>query len=265
MRVQRHGLNRTGRDWVLGDIHAGYASVAGAVQAIGFDWANDRLFSVGDLVDRGPEPHRTLAFLRNPRVAALRGNHEDMFLELYSDGTPPEAAVEYVTSHNGMGWFRDLPQDERLAFIDAFSKLPIVMEIETSRGMVGLVHGEVPLGMDWAEFVAAIEAGDKRATKSALWGRTRIEHRVDTGVRGIDRVFCGHSIVDTPTRLGNVYFIDSGNFVGVNSGDPDAGRLTVAELISRTMTFQALPPSGEFFDIRADAVPETAPFGRYAA
>lgn len=263
MRVVRHALNTAGRDFVIGDIHGTYSVVAAALNGVGFDFGRDRLFSVGDLVDRGPESRRALAFASNPSIHACRGNHEDLFLEMYEDGdNPNEEAVRFWTSRNGMSWWMDVPQDERLALIAAFRSLPIVQEIETARGTVGLVHGEVPPGMDWRTFTDAIEAGDKRVIKSALWGRTRIEHGDDTGVRGVDRVFCGHTIVDSPIRLGNVYFIDSGSFVGVRSDDPEQGRLTIADLISCTQTFRS-PPSGEFFDVRAEPVLDR-PFGAYA-
>lgn len=265
MRIMRHAINTEGRDFVVSDVHGTYTVVAAALNGVGFDWKRDRLFSVGDLVDRGPESRRALAFMRNPRIWPNRGNHEDLFLEMYEDGdTPPEEAVTYWTDRNGMSWWRDLVQAERMEMITAFRALPLVQEIETVRGTVGLVHGEVPKGMDWQTFIDAIEAGDKRTTKSALWGRDRITHNDDTGVRGIDRVFSGHTIIDQPTRLGNVYYIDTGSFVGVSDKYEGDGRLTIANLISGTQVFRN-PPSGEFFDIRDEPAPAGARFGSYAA
>jgi len=264
MRVVRHALNTEGRDFIVGDIHGTFSVVAAALNGVGFVFGKDRLFSVGDLVDRGPESRRALAFATNPSIFPGLGNHEDLFLQMYEDGdNPPEEAVTYWTKHNGMKWWRDVPQDERLALIRAFRTLPVVQEIETVRGLVGLVHAEVPHGMDWQTFTAAIEAGDKHATKSALWGRTRIEHGDDSGVRGIDRVFCGHTIIDAPRQAGNVYYIDTGSFVGVSDQYEGDGRLTIADLISCTQTFRNAP-SGEFFDIRAEPVTDR-PFGSYAA
>lgn len=263
MLVARYEMNRDGRDLIVGDIHGGFTTMGAALQGARFDWARDRLFSVGDLVDRGPEPRRALAFMRNPRIHAIRGNHEDMFLECYEDGIPDENALRYWTRHNGMSWWMDIAHDERMAFIEAFRGLPIVMEIETERGLVGVIHGEVPHGMDWATFVQGVEARDKRITKSALWGRTRIEHGDNSGVVGIGRLFCGHTIVKSPVQLGNVYYIDSGSFVGAMTGNPEEGRLTVADLVSRTGIFQN-PPSGKFFDIRAEPAEPGQPFGEYA-
>lgn len=263
MRVVRHAMNTKGRDFIVGDIHGTFSVVAAALNAVRFQFGKDRLFAVGDLVDRGPESRRARAFATNPSVFPCLGNHEDMFLELYSHGDEPnEAILRYQTRHNGMGWWMDLPQDERMALVRAFRDLPIVQEIETTRGIVGLVHAEVPIGMDWQTFVANVEAGDRATIKSALWGRTRIQHGDASGVRGIDRVFCGHTIIDAPHQAGNVYYIDTGSFVGVSDKYEGDGRLTMAELTSRTQVFRN-PPSGEYFDIRGEAI-DDQPFGKYA-
>jgi hypothetical protein len=48
-----------------------------------FDPACDRLFSVGDLIDRGPDSLRSLEFLEAPWFYAVKGNHEDLLLEFF--------------------------------------------------------------------------------------------------------------------------------------------------------------------------------------
>ncbi|EOV9087845.1 metallophosphoesterase [Pseudomonas aeruginosa] len=54
-----------------------------------FSPTHDRLFVVGDLIDRGPGSHRCARFLAQPYVHAVRGNHEDMLLQLYPEDSPP--------------------------------------------------------------------------------------------------------------------------------------------------------------------------------
>ena len=54
-KLQRFELNTAGRDFGVGDIHGYFTKLQAALDAIGFNPAVDRLFSVGDLVDRGPE------------------------------------------------------------------------------------------------------------------------------------------------------------------------------------------------------------------
>jgi hypothetical protein len=66
------------------------------------------------------------------------------------------------------------------------------MEVSTARGAVGVLHGEVPRGMAWGEFLAGIEDGDKNVMESCLRGRARLKHADARGVPGVGRIFAGH-------------------------------------------------------------------------
>jgi len=47
--------NQAGKDYVIGDLHGCYELLERLLDAVGFDKSKDRLFSVGDLIDRGPD------------------------------------------------------------------------------------------------------------------------------------------------------------------------------------------------------------------
>jgi len=251
-----------GRNFVLADAHGTFDLVLLALEKLDFDPAIDRLFIVGDLVDRGWYSQAALEFLNQPWVFAIRGNHEQMVLDMYASGTLDQDALRFNVERNGMGWWLETPLERRAALLDAFSRLPVAMEVETERGTVGLVHAEVPVGMDWPTFVARLEGGDAHTIQSALWGRVRATRNVASGVAGVGRIFCGH----TPQfggarRLGNCYFIDTGAVFGALGQAP--GKLTVANLACQTgiITSPApvVLPLVDLFE------PEGAgPFGRYA-
>lgn len=76
--VQHFDKNPCGRDFVAGDIHGCFSSLRFALQGVGFDTAGDRLFCVGDPVDRGPEPHMAAGLLRQSWLYSVRGNHKDL-------------------------------------------------------------------------------------------------------------------------------------------------------------------------------------------
>lgn len=77
---ERMARNHHGRDFVVGDLHGHRALLERALADAGFDTARDRLFSVGDLIDRGPASMETLALLDEPWFHAVMGNHELMLL-----------------------------------------------------------------------------------------------------------------------------------------------------------------------------------------
>lgn len=56
----RFSKNNTGQDYVVGDIHGCYELLMTRLDAMKFDRKHDRLFSVGDLVDRGRDSFKCL-------------------------------------------------------------------------------------------------------------------------------------------------------------------------------------------------------------
>lgn len=72
--------NKRGRDFVCGDIHGMYSKLIGKMKEVSFDVKKDRLFSVGDLVDRGEENVEVLNFFINSDFFhSVVGNHEYLF------------------------------------------------------------------------------------------------------------------------------------------------------------------------------------------
>ncbi|MFD2437196.1 metallophosphoesterase family protein [Modicisalibacter luteus] len=96
--------------------------------------------------------------------------------------------------------------DIRQCLEKALENLPYAREIEASGSRIGIVHAEPP--RDWTSIERA-ETSDKH---DLVWGRSRIKRQDQTRVLGIDAVVVGHSIVEQPTRLGNVLYIDTGAF-----------------------------------------------------
>jgi serine/threonine protein phosphatase 1 len=204
--VVRYGRNESGRDFVVGDIHGMFAALTEVLESAGFDEGRDRLFSVGDLVDRGPGSREALLWLDKPWFHACRGNHEQFVI----DSNDPEL-LEIWVQFNGGEWWLELGPEEQEMFRDRFRQLPLAMEVETQSGMVGIVHADVPLTLAWDEFVHLIEHGDPEACFYALWSRNRIAGGHDAPVKGrVDRVYCGHTPTIEAVVLDNVYYIDTG-------------------------------------------------------
>lgn len=224
-RVVRLAANGDGRDFVVGDIHGMFSALRRLLEDVSFDGARDRLLSVGDLVDRGPESAEALEWLAQPWFHACRGNHEQFVLD---SGNPEQ--YELWIHHNGGGWWLDMDGALRERFIQAIGEMPLAMEVETDAGLVGIVHADVPPMMSWDAFMTRLEEGDEDATFYAMWSRNRIAGVVSSlPVRGrVDCVYCGH----TPTRqtvvVDNVHYIDTGA-VYCNEGYEEA-RLTLVQI-----------------------------------
>lgn len=263
--VKRLAQNKVGRDFVVGDIHGAYDLVLEAMRLVRFDESRDRIISVGDLIDRGPDSWRCARFLAQPYVHAVRGNHDDNFVEIFKAGDP-SAAVHYALANMfGMEWSLKVSPEERREIVRVLARLPIVIEVETQRGLVGVVHGDIPVGWGWQRFVSAIERGDKKAIECALEGRQRIQSGDESGVGGIGRVFVGHTPqVNGPKRFGNVYAIDTGAIFNVMMSK-DQFALTMVNVASETAALINLGAAGMAQILIIDKADSDEPFGEHVA
>lgn len=210
-KIQYFPLNEQGRDYVVGDIHGRYDLVLDALRAVHFNIKTDRIFCVGDLIDRGEDSARVWKFLQQSYVFSIRGNHEDMLLELYAgEEEPPEAVLQFFASRNGLGWWLDVEHDERMVILEKLRKLPLIAEIETVRGSVGLVHADVPAGMSWPELKQAVMDDNSHVIEEVMWGRKRLSYQTEIQVEGIGRVYVGHTPQNKVLKLANVVALDTG-------------------------------------------------------
>lgn len=203
---QRFERNTRGRDFVVGDLHGMFHILHFALaQVLNFDYANDRLFSVGDLVDRGPMSEHVLDYLKEPWFYAVRGNHEQMCIDSIDKRY---ANAEEMHMLNGGVWFFALTDAERREIVDQFGSLPIAIEIDTPNCLVGLVHAEPP-HLDWEQTRVMDSSGEPFPIR-ALWSRDRVTKKDDRHVKNVGMVFCGHTAMERPCTLGNVTYIDTG-------------------------------------------------------
>ena len=60
--------NETGRDFVIGDVHGEYDTLEAMLAELEFHPGRDRLFALGDLIDRGPRSADTLEWMEQGRI-----------------------------------------------------------------------------------------------------------------------------------------------------------------------------------------------------
>ena len=74
--------------YAIGDIQGCFCSLTALLERVSFDPSKDRLWLVGDLVNRGPDSLETLRFVRDlgPAAITVLGNH-DLYLLMVAYGT----------------------------------------------------------------------------------------------------------------------------------------------------------------------------------
>lgn len=201
-----YGPNNKGRDFVVGDLHGCYTVLMAHLEKVGFNPKTDRLFSCGDLIDRGKENHKILKLLEEPWFKAVGGNHEDMMFEgllthgdysrHWQKGPGKWARREY---YDGGIPFHELTAYVRKIELD----MPLAIEIEHANGKrYGIVHATVP-HFNWERVSELPEI--------ALWDRSVLYSGTDQNVDGIDYVFHGHTFIGTerPLMIGNRVYLDT--------------------------------------------------------
>lgn len=202
-------INRKGRDFVVGDIHGMFNSLEESLEKISFNPQKDRLFSVGDLIDRGDQSKRVVEFLDKKWFYSVMGNHESMLL----DARVSEYSLHNWMKYNGGGWWKELSKQEQDEIYYKLSKLPYLIEIETAIGNIGVAHADLPSAKHWVDIVKAV-ATDDELKNYILWSRQRHKKikrtNTTTPIEGIEWAVMGHTPHKEPLRRENVFYIDTG-------------------------------------------------------
>lgn len=215
-RLRRFGLNTLGRDFAVGDIHGCFSKLDAALRKVRFSPEHDRLFAVGDLVDRGPESALVLEWLAQPWFHSVCGNHDLMAWRRASGD--PLMDVDH-TAHGGQ-WLDSLGEQMQQRIAQHLRSLPLAIEVETPQGLIGIVHADFPYD-DWQAIRHdRFSAEDEDI---CLWSIDRYRTGYQQSVRNVRAIVHGHMTISKMTQLGNVFFIDTG-------GWRDGGKFTLLDL-----------------------------------
>ena len=205
--------NSCGRDLVVGDAHGCFRTLDRALAELRFDPVSDRLFGVGDLVDRGAHSAEALVWLETRFEAVVMGDRERPLLYWFDPHRRP-------SSLRRPEWLRRVPRTQHRRWRAALARMPIAVTIETAYGAVGLVHADVP-HLDWTVATAMFEAAAPDDVDIALLGPDVPEDEVrrhrSRPVAGLRALVHGHFVVDEVERIANRWNIDTGaTFAGRN-------------------------------------------------
>jgi len=213
---QKFELNENGRDFVIGDLHGCKDMLLVKMSEVSFDKDIDRIFSVGDLVDRGPDSLGCLELLDETWFHAVKGNHELMFASAAQSTWDLD---NYFI--NGGEWIKTIDDLTKRKWVDRINKMPFAITVETSMGDVGITHAEPP--SDWAE----IETLPESIYMDMVWNREIVRKVINwhnaknpnkdpmrPKCANVFRTYHGHTPVAEPTFAGNTKYIDTGAVFG---------------------------------------------------
>ncbi len=195
--------------YAIGDIQGCYDELRRLLERIRFDPARDRLWLVGDLVNRGPRSVDVLRFVKGlgERAISVLGNHDLHLLAVASGLTPntPEESLEDVLAARDrdeiLHWLRHRPlmhRDRHLGYSLLHAGLPPQWDIPSALERAAEVEA-VLRGPDYPSFLAAMYGNRPRRWSDDLVGLDRL--------RFITNCFTRLRYCD---RLGNLSLKDKG-------------------------------------------------------
>lgn len=222
--IQSYDINQIGKDYIVGDIHGCFNQLEIALNKIGFNKQTDRLFCAGDLVDRGPDNELVLSYLEQNWFYSVLGNHEYFAIQYLQSELDEK---DYI--HYGGKWFVDSDKSTQERIVEQFNRLPLVIELKTSKGVLAIIHGDVSQS-SWntlIEDVKAIVTEQDLLDKiiDLTMKRKRFKKYITTPVEDIDYVVHGHTYTAGPIAIGNVIYIDTGLVFGGHLTILDANTL----------------------------------------
>ena len=243
--VGRVEANEDGRDFVVGDVHGEFETLQALLARLEFRPGHDRLFALGDLINRGPRSADALAWMEGGRIAlSVRGNHEDALLELLNFAERNPWAPTWAIAKQLPAWFaRDVPRESWPRWLAVIRSMPIAATVCTRHGPVGLVHAS-PTARRWDTMLEQLRAGDRYTASLAMNSIARARRYAQQAafegvplgesIAGVRAVLTGHYVLDAPRVTGNVWHLDTG------AGTAN-GRLTAARIDTDPIETVTLP------------------------
>ncbi|WP_417503071.1 metallophosphoesterase [Marinobacter sp.] len=194
--------NPIGTDWLCGDMHGHYDALQRALHEVGFRPEQDRLFLLGDVIDRGPKSKELLNWvLATDYVQSVMGNHELMFVASSFN-------FRYQEKHRAIGgeWVDHIDFSEyRKLTTRCIQQLPLAITLACENGSIGLVHAQSPAD-SWPDVQNAV-LSDRFAIDSTWpWNRAQGSDQTIAGVTAVASEHIGTAEV---IQKGNQVWIDT--------------------------------------------------------
>ncbi len=190
--------NKAGRDFVVGDLHGRYDLLREMMKVHGFNKKTDRLFSVGDIINRGPDSKKCLKLVKKPWFFMVLGNHELAFI----DAIQANKINQYARLYDD--WIKKLPRKDLKKWARLLAETPISMTVKASGYSVGICHAE-PDGTSWKK-----SRDSRKSLPIMVMGRRVLRKKPKSKVKGVDFTIHGHTPLNSAMWIGNRYFIDTG-------------------------------------------------------
>lgn len=205
----------------IGDIHGHYDGLIRLWELLA-PQPDDQVYSVGDLIDRGPKSADVVDFIRQHASGCVRGNHEQLILDAFVDGkiNPPTlqgwlysgGQATLSSYHGSLSTLED--------HLDWLQKLPLYIDL----GDLWLVHAGVNPMLPVAE----------QSSYEMCWIRETF-HSSPTPFFADKLIITGHTITFTFPGVSPGQIVAGQGWLDIDTGvyHPRSGWLTALDWDNR--------------------------------
>lgn len=229
-RMHKHlHIEQDKRVFVIGDLDADFEKFINALHSVNFDYENDVLVMLGDVIDRGNDSTKLIKYVIEHNLIMLLGNHEHMMLASLID---KDSDAFELWVQNGGAWHFNESEENLSLVCDYLKTCPITLKLHFQNEVIALSH-TAPLTCDWSNLELNEETlSADTVVQNFLWDRTRVKTKSNKINPGVLFSIHGHNTTKSPYWLGNSYHIDT-NYL---AGRPTI--INVADLISQYRTLK---------------------------
>lgn len=235
--------------YVVGDLHGAYPLFKQCLEKCHFDYDTDTLIQLGDVVDGGEEAFECVEeLLKIKNCIAIKGNHDDWFLEFIRTGYHPAAwtfgGVNTIKSYSmkagitpvikkvGQGYKTSFSPDEVPLSHRQFFERQQLYYIDPNNNC--FVHAGFDPAIPFDQQGPEIFYWDRALWETAMNWQTQTKYQTEPRafemVANFNAVFVGHTNtmkwgIDKPLKAGNIYNVDTGGSKG--------GKLTIMDVDSK--------------------------------
>jgi len=192
---------KTQRTLVVGDIHGGNRAFLQCLERSKFDYENDKLICLGDVVDGYPETPQVIEeLLKIKNLILIEGNHDDWAYNWFQMGASPiiwtqqggQATIDaYIANPELMIKHRDFFRRAVKCYVDDKKRV--------------FVHGGFKLGVPVEE----------QPARYLTWDRDLYDNRNnDLDISSYTEAFIGHTSISRVSKFpfcrNKVWFLDTG-------------------------------------------------------
>jgi serine/threonine protein phosphatase 1 len=169
-----------------------------------FNPATDRVFSTGDLIDRGPHNLECLALLEYPWFESVKGNHEQFFEHSH------QKFVRTCWYRNGGAWAYDhYGSDEFEALKIMVTELPTAIVVGTGSDRFNIIHAQPHHHFGRMDDGVFDTIPFPELEADVMWSRELFYYPTQYAfTKGLSTTYVGHNPATMLVRAGPIYFLD---------------------------------------------------------